>query len=410
MVDGKAARVLDDEGLSDEVRSRFAPPVAHLASIDPNDPAYERFVREDIVTFGAVPECDIELLERAVEAAGADGSSPCDLLPTFFICFEWIHRLVRDPVERSLRWRRLMRGIEDQLEGISLFHYARSRYMVLAGNRAQALEDASEACALAPDHAGFLNNYAELFIEGAEEVLLSGKGRAAIDCEGLEQLSERFRAIPQERYHPIYYVTLGRIASCLGAFDEASNYFMRAMETECARHAAFHAQMGPDDDGAQEENDFVTEMNEISMARSTSAALSNLEVMERVSRSLKDTTRREAEQLEERVAALSDRLDNEKIDMLEFLGFFAGIISFVIASIQIGAELGFGPRVLAIVVMLGALLIAFGAFSALLTASRPSATEAMRVRKRELGRRVTGVVGLGFALIVAACLLYLVIV
>lgn len=32
------------------------------------------------------------------------------------------------------------------------------------------------------------------------------------------------------------------------------------------------------------------------------------------------------------------------------------------------------------------------------------------MRERELGRRVMGVVGLGFALIVAACLLYLVIV
>ena len=88
---------------------------------------------------------------------------------------------------------------------------------------------------------------------------------------------------------------------------------------------------------------------------------------------------RKTKELAQRTEELDGRLNDQQVNMLEFLGFFSGIISFIIASIQIGGDMDFGSRAALIVVMLGSLLIAFGALGWLIEGrlgSSARATEA----------------------------------
>ena len=63
---------------------------------------------------------------------------------------------------------------------------------------------------------------------------------------------------------------------------------------------------------------------------------------------------------------MTEEMNGQRVEMLEFLGFFSGIISFVVASIQIGSDMDFAARALLILVMSGALLAVFGALGMML--------------------------------------------
>lgn len=403
---GPALGALADH-LPAELAQRLSHALAGIVGIDRDEVGYERYLREDVVELELFGPEDIDELTDAVVRVCAEGLEDECLLPALFVCFEWVHRTVFDATKRVARWRHLIRVAEPRLSGESLFCYMKSRCYLDEGDVDHAISAACDAHNAAPRHAGFLNNYAEMLLGVSEDHLLSPDSDALDDMleASLRDALSSFDLIPKSDYHPIHYVTRGRIKSCLKRFKEANEDFSRAMQRENERQLEIQRRRGAAGLNMVDQSTYVTEMSEIVSAQSKNNVLANMEALRRSTETIRERQTGQADKLDRRLQALGERFDNERIDMLEFIGFFAGIISFVIASIQMGDGLMFPTRALMVVILLGALLIAFGCLSALLEAGR--ACE--RIDGGSVERRLRFVIGVGFLAIVVGMGMYLVI-
>ena len=105
--------------------------------------------------------------------SGSDANSK-DVLPYFYLCFDWLNRRETNVVTRKHKLGELFRLAGNRFEDYSLYYYAKSAYVKLTEGSAEALDEAERACVLAPDNPGWLNNYAELLLEVIEDATLAG--------------------------------------------------------------------------------------------------------------------------------------------------------------------------------------------------------------------------------------------
>ena len=206
--------------VSDDVISRLRGVYEHLAGVSPDDPEFERYLREDVIEHEVFTRGEAIDISDSVLDVSARHKDDVALLLAFFVAFEWFHRREFDADRRMRYWSRFVPLLRACLGGFALYQYALSM---------------------------------------------------------------------------------------------------------------FHRYGGDDAQSAQRER---------------------------------------ACELDDKMDELGRRFDNERIDMLEFIGFFAGIISFVIASIQLSDGLTFPTRALMVLMLMGSLLVSFGAFSALLERGR----------------------------------------
>lgn len=387
-----------------------------LASIPVDDPGFERYLREDVVERGLFSRADAIDLSDSVLDVSVRHKDDAALLPAYFIAFEWFHRREFNTDARLMYWRRFVPMMAVSLGGFSLYQYSLSMFHRYAGDAVAGEEAARRALDLAPGHIGFLNSYAEQILGRVEnELISSGSQRPDGDDEAsLERLLERFDALTGDQWHPIFHVSRGRVLACLGRYAESLAAYDRAVDLENSRYNEECASSSDQKEAALRNSTYVTEMNEIFDARNTCNVLSNMRSLSAVIDGAQESQEERARSLDDKMDELGRRFDNERIDMLEFIGFFAGIISFVIASIQLGDGLEFPTRALMVLIVMGSLLVAFGAFSALLESGRvapPATGPAGEGRRRGPGIRVglVTVIAVGLVVIVVAMLLYLVI-
>ena len=352
--------VVADGDLTDRLEGMLA----RLATLDIDDAQYECCIREAVAMGNPLTASQARSLLEAysqVAAAGADVAAPTLLLPHFYACFEWYHRNEKDETARLAAWKKLFFVSDTRYEGLSLFHYARSRYHRAARRPDEALADAQAAAELAVGHMGFTNNYGEILLEQTEGKVLSGQAGALCrenarrdDFEALIDSIDRLEAEGRSLVYPSFFITKGRLCGCIGRFDEAEGCFVKARgRLDCLRAE------GNPRFAAQE--DYMDALGAILQAQSTMAALRASFAVRQSLDEARQEVERKTEELAQRTEELDGRLSDQQVNMLEFLGFFSGIISFIIASIQIGGDMDFGSRAALIVVMLGSLLIAFGA-------------------------------------------------
>lgn len=117
------------------------------------------------------------------------------------------------------------------------------------------------------------------------------------------------------------------------------------------------------DDRMKDQSSYVIEMSKIITAESNTQLLKNAHKFLHAFESIKSDINERSEKLDAKVSLVEDQIDNQKLDMLNFLGFFSGIISFIVASIQIGDDMDFVSRAMLLIIMLGTLLVAFGALN-----------------------------------------------
>lgn len=369
------------DGVADgDLADRLEEMLARLATIDMDDAQYECCIREAVAMGNPLTASQARsLLEAYSQAAGAGEATPALMLPYFYACFEWYHRNEKDETARLAAWKRLFFVSGTRYEGLSLFHYARSRYHRAARRPDEALADAQAAAELAVGHMGFTNNYGEILLEQTEGKVLSGQAGALSrenarrdDFEALIDSIDRLEAEGRSLVYPSFFITKGRLCGCIGRFDEAESCFVKARgRLDCLRAE------GNPRFAAQE--DYMDTLGAILQAQSTMAALRASFAVRQSLDEARQEVERKTKELAQRTEELDGRLNDQQVNMLEFLGFFSGIISFIIASIQIGGDMDFGSRAALIVVMLGSLLIAFGALGWLIEGrlgSSARATEA----------------------------------
>ncbi|NEG95257.1 hypothetical protein GFD17_00465 [Bifidobacterium sp. SMB2] len=408
--------------VSTDVIERLRGVYDHLAGVSPDDPEFERYLREDVIEHETFDRADAIDISDSVLDVSARHKNDLALLPAFFIAFEWFHRCEFDAERRLRYWGRFVPLMNVCLGEFSLYQYALSMYHLYGGDETRAEQAARQALDIAPDHIGFLNTYTEQILERVERELISSGRQMPEDDDiaALNGLLSAFDKRPREGWHPIFHVSYGRILACLGRYGEAQREFSQAVDIENARYNAWRESRGGDDGSAGDggsaggrtikESTYVTEMNEIFDARNTCNMLSNMRSLSSVIDDAQSAQRERARELDDKMDELGRRFDNERIDMLEFIGFFAGIISFVIASIQLGDGLEFPTRALMVLLLMGSLLVAFGAFSTLLESGRAvDPREPKRGRVFGIRAGLAAVIVIGLVVIVAAMLLYLVI-
>ncbi|PLS30691.1 hypothetical protein Uis1B_1518 [Bifidobacterium margollesii] len=404
--------------VSDDVIDRLRGVYGHLAAVSPDDPEFERYLREDVIEHEVFTRGEAIDISDSVLDVSARHKGDAALLLAFFVAFEWFHRCEFDADRRMLYWRRFVPLLRACLGEFALYQYALSMFHLYGGEERDAEAAALRALEIAPKHIGFLNAYTEQILRRVERQLISS-GRQMPDEKdraALERLMGLFDKRPRETWHPIFHTSYGRILACLGRYDEAQSEFSRAVDLENAKYNEWCEAGGPGGEssggessdpagsrsGGLKASTYVTEMNEIFDARNTCNMLSNMRSLSSVIDDAQSAQRERARELDDKMDELGRRFDNERIDMLEFIGFFAGIISFVIASIQLGDGLTFPTRALMVLMLMGSLLVAFGAFSALLESGRAGDRGGFRPA-------LVAVVAIGLVVIVASVLLYLVI-
>ena len=153
-----------------------------------------------------------------------------------------------------------------------------------------------------------------------------------------DAISMLYRATVIRSNYAKYYFTLAKLYRLTGDFELAKENIRKAIELE---------------DSSQ--SDYALRINEFEILNSRI----DLE------RAISDEVR-ELKKMQADFAGMKNDIDKSKIDILSFLGFFTGIISFILGSFQLGESLEFSQRVQLMAVLLCCLMIAFSVFRLLI--------------------------------------------
>lgn len=364
---------------------------------DVNDQSFERVIRETFA-MGADPltQAQADELQSLLCSYAASGNADAVTeLVLFYACFEWTNRQVKDKAERLSRWDTLFAAVGGDLDRFSLYRYAYSRYLLAQDKLPQAQEQARQAALIARNHGGFLNNYGEILLSQVESQRLAGgceRLQGSVADEDLVSLVDRieaFSTLKGKKVYPSYLVTEGRLLACAGKYEEAARCFDSAREL-------IDAMRCEGDRRFAREEDYIAEVATVINAQSTAAALKSSAAVWESLREAQSSMEARAEELARKTDEIEQKLADEHVHMLEFLGFFSGIISFIIASIQVGSEMDFPARAALIVIMLGSLLVGFGALGWLI--------DGMRVTRPT--KRANPLIVVGVAVLILGCVGY----
>lgn len=199
-----------------------------------------------------------------------------------------------------------------------------------------------------PDNAGFIHLFADTVASICEEV----------DKESSNKTKEKWllkateavdKAIVLDRKYAKYYCTKARLLSLSEKYDEALDFIRYAIDFEDSSKKDYSIRIGSyqyyrlliqsNKQNKLVETTFGEYMNKLSIRQD--------EINKEISNSI-------------------SKVDEAMIKNLEFLGFFAGIVSFTIGSIQITGGQSFSSAARLILVLMGSLLCAFSGFGFIL--------------------------------------------
>ncbi len=194
------------------------------------------------------------------------------------------------------------------------------------------------------DNAGFVHLFAVTVAAICEEMLAV---RDRVAAEWLDKaLDAADRAIALDRRYAKYYCTKGRLLAIGGQFEDAVSQARVAIDAEDSSKPDYAIRIG----------DYQYYLLRIQAAKNEADLAAKLEAYGVVL----------AEKLDGAESKINEgvkRMDDSSIRNLEFLGFFAALISFTIGSIQLAVSQQASDLAGLIVVLFGALLVAFGGFT-----------------------------------------------
>jgi tetratricopeptide (TPR) repeat protein len=170
-----------------------------------------------------------------------------------------------------------------------------------------------------------------------------------LSSEDLKVLDEAIamilRAIAIRKNYAKYYFTLAKLYRLTGQFALAKENIRRAIEKE---------------DSTQ--TDYALRINEFEILNS------RIDLERDIRDEVDALTEMQAEfaEMKADIEKSKSEIEKSKFDILSFLGFFTGIISFILGSFQLGGGLEFSQRVQLMAVLLCCLMIAFSVFRLLI--------------------------------------------
>lgn len=211
---------------------------------------------------------------------------------------------------------------------------------------------------------GYVHMFAGAYAAVGEALEVSDPG----ENEWLEALAEPAmtaakKAVSLEPRYAKFRSTLARLYSMSGLFDEAASELDHAIDLEDSSRPDYAIRLGN-----YEAQKMRNSLRRNGAAIERSVNLARMDAESRID-SLADSLSSELKTTDASVKVALQRVDEASARNLEFLGFFAAVMSFVIATIQISTQFSADEALKLIVVLTGALLAAFSGFNLLVAAS-----------------------------------------
>lgn len=211
----------------------------------------------------------------------------------------------------------------------------------------RALEEARVAIDRCPSHAGILNNFAEIVaVMGEEELPLP---LDTID-EALDSIT---RAITNGQGYPKFYATKARLLAIKGEYTDARRLIRQAISAEDPTEFDYALRVG----------DYQAHMLEI-LVRKFSHELGEEIIHAR--EEVEGHRTKVDESLMNQQKSVETALNGAQTSNIQFLGFFAALLSFVVGSTQILSHESSSVAEHLIIVLGGVMLLVLLTFTSVL--------------------------------------------
>ena len=158
----------------------------------------------------------------------------------------------------------------------------------------------------------------------------------------LESIELLINAIAIRSDYAKYYSTIAKLYRLAGNFESAKENIRKAIELEDSNSS-----------------DYAIRVNEYEILNS------KIDLERLINREMDNLNRMSAD-----FDSMKESIDKSKTDSLAFLGFFTGIISFILGTFQLGNGLNFAERIQVMAALLSCLLIAFSVFRLIIAKSK----------------------------------------
>lgn len=280
-----------------------------------------------------------------------DGSVDDDAAYAGFYCLNIVYRRNRD---YSLL-ERLMVTNEARFGRRPTFQHLQVLFTIDRGvgrRKDELIRWAFEDAEMNPENAGYVHLFADVVASLTEE------SDADVEREIVskwldEAVCAADRAIKLDSRYAKYYSTKARLLALRGQFHDSLELIRTAIDMEDSTRPDYAIRLG----------EYQSRRLWIQARRSDQAfALSSSEAAAALEQRYSS--------LREELEVATRKIDESTVRNLEFLGFFAGLISFTIASVQIAGAQNADDATRLILVLTGGLLIAFAGFGAILESGR----------------------------------------
>lgn len=246
----------------------------------------------------------------------------------------------------------ILREYYELFKDFSSYYHLKAMYLVEVVQNEEdmryAIEVADGAIISAPDNTGFLHSYAITVANAFEQSYMSIKNNS--DKELLDKaLMYVNKAIDLEPDYAKFYSTRGRLKGINSLYKEAKAEINKALDMEDSSKDGYGIRIG----------DYQKHLLNINFKE-------NVDSISKTFNSYEN----KIEELEKQVCKAYDELESSKTRNLEFLGFFAALISFTIGSVQILSNQSFMDAARLILILGGSLLLVLGGFGIILNGNK----------------------------------------
>lgn len=239
----------------------------------------------------------------------------------------------------------LINAYGSQFNDKPLYKFTMSTYYRNKGGRNDlniALQFAQEAIDQTVNYPGYFNNYAEIVAQSLEEGIKFDHINEIIP-KAFQYIN---KAIMINNTYAKYYCTLGRLQYCTGEYHDGKANILTAIDYE-----------------DNSKKDYAIRIADYQYFLLKCYSVESVTT-------LKKTIDEKTKEIQEIKNELQRNMQEEKNKVLELIGFFTGIIAFIVSTVQIASKSNFQDAVSLILVLLGGLLIAFGGFKSIIKVDR----------------------------------------
>jgi len=265
----------------------------------------------------------------------------CDDKRVCYAAFYGLNTLYRRNQDVTLL-QRLFAEYGGKYTGFKSYDHLNVMFLMLKGDTRNIIEKAYKAMQKLSSHAGAIHDFAEIVVSVYEDEENAAAKENIKNRWMDEALTAIDIAIELDVDYAKFYCTKGRILETLGRFNEARDYIKTAMDKEDSAGTNYARRIG----------NYQYYLLLIQANHHTQLLADEINVYKN-------------DMLEKQKEVLN-KMEESKFKNLEFLGFFAALISFTIGSIQILNHQDFDSAVKLILILMGSTFCVFSGFGVVL--------------------------------------------